>query len=127
MRTLVVVGALVECDQGGAPCPLVVVPDAGAAEPAGSVASVDHHQLTNIATFGTCRHVSNPAVAAATAAAQGVLTPAPCVPMVAQRWEDTTGGASVGGVPLLASDSSVSCQYGGTITVANAGSDVELG
>jgi Domain of unknown function (DUF4280) len=126
MRRLVVQGAMLQCDQGAAPCSLMVVPIGGDAD-ALALATIDHHQPVNIATFGMCRVQANPAVAAATAAALGVPTPAPCVPLLATPWEDTSGGADLDGSALLVSDASVSCAYTGTITVADPATSVEIG
>ncbi len=47
---------------------------------------MDHIPLLNIPTFGLCQSPANPVVAAATAAALGVLTPMPCIPATASPW-----------------------------------------
>ena len=52
----------------------------------------DFAPITNIASFSMCTTQSNPAVAAATTAALGVPTPAPCVPVIPAPW--TPGSAS---------------------------------
>lgn len=91
-----------------------------------ALGTVDHHQPPNVSGFGMCRIQANPAVAAATAAAQGVPTPAACAPILATPWSDESGGAALDGVPLLTSEAELSCTYGGKITVATPGSEVEV-
>jgi hypothetical protein len=77
----------------------------------------------NLAPFGMCQSPINPQVAAATAAALGVLTPQPCVPAAAGPW--TPGSKSVaitGGGPAMLSDAcQCACQWGGRIQVQDAG------
>ena len=74
MPELVVMGAMLKCDQGMAPCPLVVLPVnmvTGCDKPAATVN--DMIPIVNIATFGMCKgtNSANPMVAALTAAAMG--------------------------------------------------------
>jgi Domain of unknown function (DUF4280) len=57
---------------------LVPVPTVSATTPVATAA--DTIPGTNIPTFGMCMSLGNPAVAMATSAANGVLTPQPCVP-----------------------------------------------
>jgi len=81
---------------------------------------MDSAAMANITPFGMCTTVSNPAVAAATAAALGVLTPQPCTPMITGTW---LGGGKVmiGGKPCLTLDNKCACAYGGTVSIVNPG------
>ena len=86
MGLQVCAGALLMCTGGVAPAVLNVLP-AGrpmCATPAANIADVV--PFTNVPPFGACHMLSNPTVAAATAAAAGVLTPMPCVPVPAGTW-----------------------------------------
>ncbi len=75
--------------------------------------------MANVTPFGMCTTLSNPAVAAATAAALGVLTPQPCVPAIAGTWMG--GQTLIGGKPCLTLDSKCMCAYGGSISITNPG------
>jgi len=81
----------------------------------------DMQPLVNIAPFGLCQAPANPAVAAATAAAFGVPTPAPCVPATASPWSPGSPTVTVGGQVLLGTSSSLQCSWGGTITLTGSG------
>jgi len=74
----------------------------------------------NVTPFGMCTTLSNPAVASATAAALGVLTPQPCMPVIAGAWIGG-GKVMVGGKPCLTLDSKCVCSYGGNISITNPG------
>lgn len=80
----------------------------------------DAAPLQNITGFGMCTSPSNPAVISATAAALGVPTPAPCIPVPAGTWL-CQGAPMVGGVTGLSSDGTITCSYGGAITIRDAG------
>src|SRR5512143_3446431 len=87
-------GAQLMCSFGLAPSNLVVLPTHltfTSNQPAANIN--DHIPLVNIMPFGNCTTVSNPTVAAATAAALGVLTPMPCVPATPSPW--ITGAPTV--------------------------------
>ncbi len=71
---------------------------------------------SNLPTFGTCSNPSNPAVAAATAAAMGVLTPQPCLP-VCVSWAPGSSTVTVCKRPALNSTSNLTCVYGGMIRI----------
>jgi uncharacterized Zn-binding protein involved in type VI secretion len=74
----------------------------------------------NIPPFGMCNSLSNPTVAAATAAALGVLTPMPCVP-VTGPWTLNAPRTTVGGQPALVAGAMCNCAYGGIIQITNPG------
>jgi hypothetical protein len=68
-------------------------------------------------TFGMCSNPANPAVASATAAAFGVLTPMPCVPVTPAPWMPGCPTVTVCKRLLLNSTSKLMCAYGGVISV----------
>ncbi|MGN6668672.1 MAG: DUF4280 domain-containing protein [Trinickia sp.] len=122
MPQSVVAGASLTCTFGAAPTALVVLPTARVlveGRPAATV--MDHAPIVNIPTFGLCKSPANPAVAAATAAAMGVPTQAPCVPETVAPWVPGAPTVLVGGMPLLSSGSVCACAFGGVITVTQAG------
>src|ERR1022692_869084 len=81
MPLQVCMGAMMQCSFGMAPSSLVVLPTNKVFTNQMPDANImDHIPMTNIMPFGMCQSPSNPEVAAATAAALGVLTPMPCVP-----------------------------------------------
>lgn len=87
-------------------------------KPVASIA--DAAPMTNVMPCGMCTSLANPTVAAATAAALGVLTPQPCIPSPAGAWI-CPGPIRVGGKPVLTTDGKLMCAYGGTITIQNPG------
>lgn len=74
--------------------------------------------MDNVCTsFGMCMSPANPTVAAATAAALGVLTPMPCVPMTPAPWMPGAPTVLVCKKPLLNNTSKLMCAYGGVIQI----------
>lgn len=127
MRRLVVHEAKIRCNQGTLPSALVVTPDSPAVAGDKPVATVqDHRPRRNIITFGMCRSPSNPQVASATSAAMGVLTPQPCVPATNQDWTPGAAFAVADDVNVLSSDSTCSCDWGGTIDILDPACDTEI-
>lgn len=121
MAIAVVAGATCFCTMGTSPGqfnpsnqPAVRV----GGKPAASIADVT--PMVNLMPCGMCTSMMNPAVAAATAAALGVLTPQPCVPAPAGLWI-CPGTVRVGGKPILTSDGKLACAYGGSISIQNPG------
>ncbi len=80
----------------------------------------DAAAMVNIPPFGMCTTPTNPAVAAATAAALGVLTPQPCIPQT-QAWLPSGGVLLAQGKPCLTQDCKCMCMYGGAISVVSPG------
>lgn len=121
MAMQVAAGALLKCSFGAAPCPLVVLPidRVMAGPPAATI--MDHLPLLNIETFGMCMSPANPEVIAATAAALGVLTPMPCIPMTLAPWLPGAPNVLIGGMPALDELSVCMCDWGGVINIVEPG------
>ncbi len=74
-------------------------------------ATIMDSTILNVPTFGMCTSLSNPEVAAATAAALGVLAPMPCVPMLTP-WTPGSPTTLIGDEPALVAGSQCQCAYG---------------
>jgi hypothetical protein len=82
MSLQVVMGATCACSFGTAPVPLKVLPiKRPLAENKPVACILDIIPFLNVGPFAMCTSLANPTVAAATAAALGVLTPMPCIPV----------------------------------------------
>jgi hypothetical protein len=122
MAVQVVMGAMLQCSFGAAPASMVVLPanrTMAGGVPAANI--MDHVPLLNIMPFGVCNSPANPVVAAATAAALGVLTPMPCVPATAAPWIPGAPTAMIAGMPALDNNCKLMCNWGGVIQVVNPG------
>jgi hypothetical protein len=122
MGIQVCMGALMQCSFGVAPSSLVVLPTSqvlAGGPPAATI--MDYAPIVNIPPFGMCSSPSNPTVAAATAAALGVLTPMPCVPATAAPWVPGAPTVLIGNMPALTSDCKLMCSYGGVIQIVSPG------
>jgi hypothetical protein len=75
----------------------------------------------NIPPFGMCNTEKNPTVLAATTSAQGVHTPAPCLPNVVGPWSPGSQKTSVGGLKVLTKDSTCKCVWLGEISITKEG------
>lgn len=113
-------GAVTMCSFGVAPGTLNSL---GAGVLAGPpVASImDIIPFVNVTPFAMCTSIANPAVAAATAAALGVLTPMPCTPVIPAPWKPGSPTVMVGGKPTLTNTSNCQCAFGGLITIVAPG------
>ena len=121
MPTQVTAGAALTCSFGVAPSALLVTPEKQvvATTPAANI--MDFVPIKNIPTFGMCTTVTNPAVASATAAALGVLTPMPCVPVTTTPWTPGSATCKIGGMPALNNTCTCMCTWGGVITIGYPG------
>ncbi|MEO6126455.1 MAG: DUF4280 domain-containing protein [Ilumatobacteraceae bacterium] len=118
MAQPVVNGSVLMCSFGLAPSTMMVVPTnqtMGLNQPVATI--MDNKPLLNILPFGMCTTLSNPIVAAATAAALGVLTPMPCIPAVAAPWAPGAPTVLIGKMPALNNTSKCMCNWGGVISV----------
>ncbi|SAK63230.1 hypothetical protein AWB78_02125 [Caballeronia calidae] len=120
MAQQVKMGAMLQCTFGMAPATLSVLPvNRVNAEGAPAANIQDHVPLVNIGSFGACMSIANPAVASATAAALGVLTPMPCIPATVSPWVPGAVTVPIGNMPALDNLSQCMCMWGGVITIAN--------
>jgi hypothetical protein len=82
---------------------------------------MDNKPMMNVMPFGMCQSLANPMVAAATAAALGVLTPMPCIPMTTAPWIVGAPTVLLANMPILNDSSQLMCNWGGVIKVNFAG------
>ncbi|MCR8633798.1 DUF4280 domain-containing protein [Paenibacillus radicis (ex Xue et al. 2023)] len=121
MGMLVCGGAMIQCTFGAAPGTLNVLPMNLVMTSMPIANIMDNKPIMNITPFGMCNSPSNPTVAAATAAAFGVLTPMPCVPVTAAPWAPGSPTVLIANMPALNNSSKCMCNWGGVIQVANPG------
>lgn len=121
MPLLVVGTAPIRCSMGASPGTLSVSRPhiTACGKPAANTG--DHASGVNVPSFGLCNATANPAVAAATAAALGVHTPAACVPATSSPWTPGASRVTLDGSPALHAGCSLMCQWGGSISISNAG------
>jgi hypothetical protein len=113
---------MMTCSFGVAPATLQVLPDkmvTGSNMPAATI--MDHKPNVNIMPFGMCQSLANPQVAAATSAAQGVLTPQPCIPVTTAPWAPGAATVMIKNQPALNNTSKCMCNWAGVIQITNPG------
>ena len=122
MPMQVCMGASMMCTMGMAPSSLVVLPvNQVFTDQVPDANIMDHVPMVNIMPFGMCISPANPVVAAATAAALGVLTPMPCIPNTPAPWVPGVPTVLVGNMPALDNTCKLMCLWAGVITVAMPG------
>lgn len=121
MAFQVVTTATLQCTFGAAPSVFSATPKMvkSSYQDAGNI--MDHVPMMNIKPFGVCSCPANPAVAAATAAAMGVLTPQPCVPNTPAPWVPGSPTVLINYMPALNNTSKLMCIWGGVISVTFQG------
>ncbi|MEI8321183.1 MAG: DUF4280 domain-containing protein [Alphaproteobacteria bacterium] len=108
------------CSMGAAPSPLMFLPPPVimAPTPAGTIMAMI--PFVNILPFGVCTSLANPEVAAATAAALGVLVPMPCVPVPVSPWAPGSPKVMFGPFPALGACDTIMCAWAGEISMSGA-------
>ena len=112
MANPMVMTAMCTCSFGMIPSPLMVSSNQTVTMCKMMAATIMDNKFP---TFGMCTSLANPTVAAATAAALGVLTPMPCVPLTVAPWVPGCPTVMVNKKPLLNNTSKLICGYGGVI------------
>lgn len=122
MGIWVTTGSQLQCTFGAAPSAMMVLPankTMACNMPAANI--MDNKPMVNILPFGMCMSMANPMVAAATAAALGVLTPMPCIPATSAPWVPGAPTVLLANMPALNNSSKCMCSYGGVIGVIAPG------
>lgn len=115
-------GASLRCSMGASPSTLMVPSDRALRLGNKRLALVSDHGPTSVLPFGMCRSPMNPQVAAATAAANGVLTPQPCVPAVDLPWSPGAVRSRGREGAVLDASCRAQCRWGAVISI-DPGSD----
>lgn len=111
-----------QCSFGIAPSTLNVLPVNRTLVNSLPMANImDNRPFVNILPFGMCSSIANPTVAAATAAALGVLTPMPCIPATVAPWAPGSPTVMAGNAPALNAQSRLMCAWGGVIQISYPG------
>src|SRR5271165_6358139 len=122
MPMQVCMGAMLMCTMGMAPSSLVVLPTNRVLTDEMPDANImDFIPMVNIMPFGVCMSPANPMVAAATAAAMGVLTPMPCIPMTVAPWVPGAPTVLLAEMPTLDNTSTLMCMWAGVISIVMPG------
>lgn len=114
-------GAMLKCSFGLAPGTLMVLPASQVMTGVADANIMDNKPMVNILPFGMCTSLGNPQVAAATAAALGVLVPMPCIPMTSAPWMPGSPTVLLGNLPALNNTSKLMCMAGGVIEICMPG------
>lgn len=117
MAKQVCMNAMMKCSFGMAPSTLIPTPKTVMSSNMIDANIMDHVPMMNILPFGMCQSPANPMVAAATAAAMGVLTPMPCIPMTVAPWVPGSPTVMLCGMPALNDSSQLMCNWGGVIAI----------
>lgn len=121
MGKFVCQGALLQCTFGLAPSTLSIIDPTRPKLMNMAIGNImDNKPMVNIPPFGMCQSLANPTVASATSAAMGVLTPMPCMPVIAAPWAPG-GQVKISNFPVLLDNCKCMCNWGGQISVTMPG------
>ena len=110
-----VLGAQLKCPMGTAPSSLIVLPQHRVQLGGKFKANIgDCAPMVNVPPFGLCKSMANPAVAAATAANKGALTPMPCTP-TCSIWIGGKTDLLIDGMPALMKGDKAVCPLGASM------------
>ncbi|MEM9117493.1 MAG: DUF4280 domain-containing protein [Cyanobacteria bacterium P01_F01_bin.56] len=123
MPKQVCTGAKLQCSFGASPSSLIAIPKGPPtfATVPNAATIKDHIPIANIPPFGMCTSLANPAVAAATAAAFGVLTPMPCIPVTPAPWAPGCPKVNINNTRALNNTSTCMCTWLGVISISDPG------
>jgi hypothetical protein len=121
MPNQVCTGAVLQCSFGMAPSSFIATPKTVMTSNMDAGNIMDNKPIANIPPFGMCTSLANPTVASATAAALGVLTPMPCVPVFPAPWVPGAVTVLLTQFPALDDTCKLMCAYGGVVSVTFAG------
>jgi hypothetical protein len=114
-------GAMMTCSMGATPSPLMPTPKPVMTSNMVAANILDNIPIVNIMPFGVCKSPANPMVVAATAAALGVLTPMPCIPVTPAPWVPGAPTVLLCGAPALNNSSKLMCVWAGVISFSSPG------
>jgi hypothetical protein len=126
MGVQVCMGGMMMCTFGMAPSSIVPTPKPIMTSNMVAANIMDHKPMMNIPPFGMCMSLANPTVAAATAAALGVLTPMPCIPNTPAPWVPGSPTVLLQNFPALNESSKLMCVWAGVISITFPGQVTEL-
>jgi len=118
---LVCGGASLQCSFGAAPSIFISLPTNRVTTTLPYANILDNKPMVNILPFAMCSSIANPLVASATAAALGVLTPMPCIPVTVAPWAPGSPTVMIANMPALNNSSKCMCSYGGVISINTPG------
>lgn len=121
MAQAVAMGAMLQCSFGMTPSSMIVTPENKVIQNTPMANVMDHIPIKNIPPFGMCSSIANPAVAAATTAACGVLTPMPCVPSIPTPWLPGSPTILLANKPILNNNCKLMCMWAGVISSSSPG------
>jgi hypothetical protein len=116
-------GAVLKCSMGTSPSVLNIIPTGKPVYLHNRLMAkvTDHKPNVNVQSFGLCRSMANPTVAAATSANFGVLTPMPCIPNTQTPWNPPKNDVLINNKSGILDNCKLNCVWAGLISISNTG------